>query len=166
MSQLFSQLGIDWHLLISQAVNFLLLLIILRLVAYKPLLELLHKRRAKIEEGLMKADEADKRLKEVDQIGREKIKEAESSALQILKRTESDAKDLEAKLLAEAKRKEELAMKNAEASLRAQEEASRRATEQEAAAFVRAAIIKTVELSPSAIDDALITKAVKEARQA
>ena len=165
MSQLFSQLGIDWHLLISQAVNFLLLLIILRLVAYKPLLDLLHKRRAKIEEGLMKADEADKRLKEVDQIGKEKIKEAESSALQILKRTESDAKDLEAKLLAEAKRKEEIAMKNAEAALRAQEEASRRATEQEAAAFVRAAIIKTVELSPSAIDDALISKAIKEARQ-
>ncbi len=165
MSQLFSQLGIDWHLLISQAVNFLLLLIILRLVAYKPLLELLHKRRAKIEEGLMKADEADKRLKEIDQIGKEKIKEAEGSALQILKRTESDAKDLEAKLLAEAKRKEEIAMKNAEAALRAQEEASRRATEEEAAAFVRAAIIKTVELSPSAIDDALISKAIKEARQ-
>jgi hypothetical protein len=50
--------------------------------------------------------------------------------------------------------------------LRAQEEASRRTVEQEAAAFIRAAIVKTVELSPDAIDDALIAKAVKETRRA
>lgn len=162
MSQLFSQLGIDWHLLLSQAVNFLLLLIILRLVVYKPLLDLLHKRKEKIEEGLVKAEEADKRLQEVDQIGKEKIKEAEGTALQILKKTEIDAKELEAKLTAEAKRREAIELKNAEFALRAQEEASRRAIEQEAAAFVRAAITRTVELSPDAIDEALIAKAVKE----
>ena len=165
MSQLFSQLGIDWHLLVSQAVNFLLLLIILRLIVYKPLLTLLHKRREKIEEGLTKADEADKRLEEIDQIGKEKIKEAEGTALQILKKTEGDAKELESKLIAEAKRKEAVELKNGEAALRAQEEASRRTVEQEAAAFIRAAIVKTVELSPDAIDDALIAKAVKETRR-
>ena len=164
MSQLFSQLGVDWHLLLSQAVNFLLLLIILRLVAYKPLLELLRKRRERIEEGLGKAEEADKRLEEIDQIGKKKIKEAEGAALQILKKTEGDAKELESKLIAEAKRKEVVELKNGEAALRAQKEASRRVIEQEAAAFVRAAIIKTVELSPGAIDDALIAKAVKETR--
>ncbi len=165
MSQLFSQLGIDWHLLLSQAVNFLLLLVILRLIVYKPLLELLHKRREKIEEGLMKAEEADKRLQEVDEIGREKIKEAENSAIQILKKTESDAKELEAKLVAEAKKREITELKNAESALRAQEEASRRAMEKEAAALVRAALVKTVELSPNLIDDALIARAVQEAKQ-
>ena len=55
MEQLFSQLGIDWHLLLSQAVNFFLLLIVLRVFAYKPLLAFLHERRRKIEEGLAKA---------------------------------------------------------------------------------------------------------------
>jgi F-type H+-transporting ATPase subunit b len=165
MSQLFSQLGIDWHLLLSQAVNFLLLLVILRLVVYKPLLELLRKRREKIEGGLMKAEEADKRLQEVDQIGKEKIKEAENVALQILKKTEGDAKELEIKLIAEAKKKEAAELKNAESALRAQEEASRRVMEKEAAALVRAALVKTIELSPSAIDDALITRAVREAQQ-
>lgn len=165
MSQLFSQLGIDWHLLLSQAVNFLLLLVILRFVVYKPLLNLLHKRRERIEEGLTKADEADKRLGEVDRIGKEKIREAENAALQILKKTETDAKDLEAKLIAEAKRKEEAELKSAGFALRAQEEASRKAVEQEAAAFVRTAIAKTVELAPDAIDETLIAKAVREARQ-
>ena len=165
MSQLFSQLGIDWHLLLSQAINFLLLLVILRLVVYKPLLNLLRKRREKIEEGLMKAEEADKRLQEVDQIGEEKIKEAEDSALRIIKKTESDAKELEAKLIAEAKKKEAIELANAAAALRAQEEAARRAMDKEAAALVRAALVKTVELSPNAIDDALIARAVEEAKQ-
>jgi len=165
MSQLFSQLGIDWHLLLSQAVNFLLLLAILRFVVYKPLLTLLHKRRERIEEGLTKADEADKRLGEVDRIGKEKIREAENSALRILKKTEIDAKDLEARLITEAKRKEDAELKNAEFALRAQEEASRKAIEQEAAAFIRAAIAKTVELSPNAIDEKLIAKAVEEVRR-
>jgi F-type H+-transporting ATPase subunit b len=163
MSQLFSQLGIDWRLLVSQAVNFLLLLIVLRIFLYKPLLKILHDRKAKIEEGLMKAKMADERLHEVDEIGKGKIKEAEATALGILKKTEGDAKAVEAKLLAEASRKEAEAVKNTEAIIRAKEEESRRAMEKEAAILVRQAIVKTVELAPSAIDDALIAKAVKEA---
>ena len=165
MSQLFSQLGINWSLLISQAVNFLLVLAILYALFYKPLLNLLRKRREKIEEGLLKAKEADERLKEVDQIGKKKIKEAESAAIQVLKNVEQEAKELEAKLIADAKRKEEIELKNAASALRVQEDASRRAIEQEAVSLVRLVIAKTVDLAPSAIDDALVAKAVKEARQ-
>lgn len=163
MGQLFSQLGIDWRLLLSQAVNFLLLLVILRIFVYKPLLKLLHDRRAKIEEGLMKAKMADERLQEIDEIGIGKIKEAEATAMGILKKTEGDAKVLEAKLLAEANRKEAEALQNTEAILRAKEEESRRTMEKEAAVLVRQAIVRTVELAPQQIDDSLIVRAVKEA---
>ena len=166
MDQLISQLGIDWHLLLSQAVNFLLLLIILRFVAYQPLLKLLRDRRLRIEEGLVKAQEAERRLHDVDEIGKEKLKAAEETAIGIIKRTEGDAKMLEARLLEEAKRKEAEALKNTEALLRAKEDSARRETEERAAALVRAALVKTVELSPEAIDDALIAKAVEEARNA
>jgi F-type H+-transporting ATPase subunit b len=165
MEQLVSQLGINWQLLLSQAVNFALLLIVLRIFVYKPVLKLLHDRRAKIEGGLVKAEEAEKRLHEVDQIGKGKIKEAEHEAINILKRTENEAKTLEDKLLAAAKAREEEAMRSAATRLRSQEEESRRAMEKEAAALVRAAIVRTVELSPEKIDDALIAKAVGEAKQ-
>jgi len=164
MEQLFSQLGIDWHLLLSQAVNFLLLLVVLSVFVYKPLLQLLHDRRDKIEGGLVKAEEAERRLHEVDEIGKGKIKHAEAEALGILKQTETDAKVLEAKLLAAAKAKEDEALRNTESLLRAREEDSRRATEREAAQLVRQALIKTVELSPKQIDDALITRAIKDVK--
>jgi F-type H+-transporting ATPase subunit b len=165
MQQLVSQLGINWELLLSQAVNFALLLIVLRIFVYKPVLKLLHDRRDKIEGGLVKADEADRRLHEVDVIGKEKIKEAEVSAMGILKKTEADAKELEAKLLAVAKQHEDEAMKSATVRLRAQEDESRRASEREAAQLVRAAIERTVELSPNAIDDALIARAVQDVKK-
>jgi len=165
MQQLLDQLGIDWHLLLSQAINFALLLIVLRIFVYKPLLKLLHDRREKIEGGLVKAEEAERRLHEVDEIGKGKIKHAEAEALGILKRTELDAKSLEEKLLAEAKRKEEEAVKTTATRLRSQEDESRRAMEKEAAALVRQAIVKTVELSPEKIDDALIAKAIDQAKQ-
>jgi F-type H+-transporting ATPase subunit b len=165
MGQLVSQLGINWALLLSQAVNFALLLIVLRIFVYKPVLKLLHDRRDKIEGGLVKAEEAEKRLHEVDEIGKGKIKHAEAEALGILKKTELEAKTLEEKLLAEVKRKEEEAVKSTATRLRSQEEESRRAMEKEAAALVRQAIVKTVELSPEKIDDALIAKAINEAKQ-
>ncbi len=162
MQQLFSQLGIDWRLLLSQAVNFFIVLIVLRLVAYRPLVQLLHERRARIEEGLTKAEEADRRLAESTKVGHEKIKEAEAQAIALLKQTEDESRVLEEKLLAEAKRKEADELANAAARLRAQEEASQRAAEKDAVALVRRAIAKTVELSPEQIDDALIGRAIKE----
>ncbi len=165
MQQLITQLGLDWHLLLSQAVNFFLLLVVLRLFVYKPLLKLLHDRRDRIEEGLTKADEADRRLHEVDEIGKGKIKEAQTQALSILKKTEQDAKVLEEKLLAEAKAKEMAALRDMSDALRTKEEESRKAMEREAAALVKQAIVKAVELSPEMIDDTLIARAVKDAKQ-
>ncbi len=163
MQQLFSQLGIDWHLLASQAVNFFLLLIVLRVFVYKPLLTLLHDRKQKIEDGLVKAEEADTRLREVDMIGKGKIKAAEEEVFALMKKKEGEIKALESKMLAEAKRKEAEALTNTEVLLRAKEEESRQIAEKEAAALVKRAIARTVELAPEKIDDALIAKAVKEA---
>lgn len=164
MEQLLSQLGIDWKLLLSQAVNFFLLLIVLRIFVYKPLLQLLHDRRKRIEEGIEKAKEADIRLMEAEEMKRAKIKEGETTAMGILRKTETDAKELEARMLAEAKKKEATALANTQVMLRAREEESRREAEHEAAALVRHAIARTVELSPEKIDDALIAKAVQEAK--
>ncbi len=162
MSQLFSQLGIDWKLLLSQAVNFFLLLVVLRVFVYKPLLQLLHERRKRIEEGLMKADEADRRLREVDELGKMKVREAEVKAIGILKRTETDAKELESKMLAEAKRKEDEAMRSMDERLRTREKEAQAAVARDAAALVRRAMVRTVELAPEKVDDALIARAVKE----
>ena len=94
-SGLIGQLGIDWKLFLSQVVNFFILLIVLSFFVYKPLLNVIKERNKKIKEGLDKAEEADVRLKNIDNIGKEKIKEAEQQSINIIKDTEQKAKVLD-----------------------------------------------------------------------
>ena len=93
MQELLSQLGIDWRLLVSQALNFLLLLAVLRIFAYGPIVKILKERKKRIEEGLEKSEEAEKRIREISTLKKERLKEAEIETLAILKRAEGRAKD-------------------------------------------------------------------------
>jgi F-type H+-transporting ATPase subunit b len=165
MSELFHQLGIDWRLLISQAANFLLLLIVLRAFAYKPLLALMKERRKKIEEGLTQAAEAEKRLRDANDVMKDKIKEADQKTLAMLREAEGRAKEAEAGLMEEAHKKEAALMANAELVIEGKVNEAKRKIHAEAAALVREALIKAVELDPKAIDDAMIAKAVKAAAE-
>ncbi len=165
MGDLFGQLGIDWRLLISQAANFLVLLVVLRLFVYGPLMKVLAERRDRIAEGLAKADEADTRLSEVNEIAKGKLKEADAEAQGVI----HEAKQRGAK--EEEKMRATLSQKEAAGLVALEEELVRKKVEAEKlfasghAALVREALIKTVGLSPDAIDDALIAQAIREVKK-
>ena len=114
MTEFVSQLGLDIKLLIAQAVNFLLLLVILRAVAYKPLVAILAKRKQVIEEGVKKAEQAEEKLQEAYSLKKEKLQEAERESLEMMRATETKAKQKESQLLEEAHQKESTILKNAE----------------------------------------------------
>ena len=160
MQELFHQLGIDWRLLASQAANFLILLAVLRFFAYGPLVKLLKERRARIEEGLQKADEADKRLGQMNEMVKEKMKETEHEALAMMRETEQRAKSKEQDMMDEAKKKEAAMFVQAEKVMEAKAEEMRKKVEAEAAQLVKAAIVKMVEMKPEAVDEKLIDQAV------
>lgn len=157
---LLEQLGINWKLFLSQAVNFFILLLVLTFFVYKPLIKIVKERNQKIKTGLEKAEEADSRLREVDNIGKEKIKEAENKSIEIIKATEEKAKILEKENLQIAEKKQKEAMNLIKQNaLKAQEEANKEVLSK-AAELVKKAIVKTVELNPKEIDEKLIEKAV------
>ncbi|MFH0890475.1 MAG: ATP synthase F0 subunit B [Candidatus Liptonbacteria bacterium] len=162
MSDLIHQLGVDWRLFLSQAANFLILLVVLRIFAYKPILQLLHERKRKIEEGLAKAAEADQKLAEVNEIAVHRMKEADQQALEILRQTEIKAKELELQLLEQAKQKEADLLRNTEMIIAGKAEKARQEIHKSAVDLVRAALVKTVELDPGAIDEKLIAEAAKQ----
>jgi F-type H+-transporting ATPase subunit b len=60
-------LGFNLPALIAQLINFVLLLIIFRLLLYKPLLNMLDQRKKRIQEGIQASDEAKQRLSETEQ---------------------------------------------------------------------------------------------------
>jgi F-type H+-transporting ATPase subunit b len=56
VQQLTAQLGINWPKLIAQTVNFAIVLVILRIWAYKPVLAILAERQRRIAEGMENAE--------------------------------------------------------------------------------------------------------------
>ncbi len=160
MNAFLDQLGINWKLFLSQAVNFFILLIVLRFFVYKPLLNVIKERNRKIKEGLDKAREADIRLKEIDVIAKGKLKEAERESINIIKKTEEKAKVLASELQKKSEERQKELQEQVRLSFEKQKEEAKEQVYKEAVALVKKAIIKTVELSPEQIDEALIKKAV------
>lgn len=161
-NQLLFQLGIDWKLLLSQMVNFFILLAVLTFFVYKPLIKIIKQRTAKIKEGLDKAEEADVRLKEIDVIGAGKIKEAEQKGIEIIKATEVKAKALDKEILDKADKKQKEINDLLKQSFAKQQEEAKSKVLAEAGELVKKALVKTVGLSPKDIDEALIKKAVAQ----
>lgn len=62
MSELFAAFGLDWRLLLIQALNFAILLAVLWKFLYKPVLKMIDERREKVEKGVRDAEEAAKKL--------------------------------------------------------------------------------------------------------
>lgn len=164
-NELLSQLGINWKLFLSQAVNFFILLIILRAFVYKPILNIIKERTKKIKEGLVKAEEADIRLKEVDVIAKGKINEAEQESINIIKNTEEKAKVLASNLQKKTEERQKDLQEQIKQSLEKQTEEAKSMVYKEAVLLVKKAIIKTTELNPDQIDEALIKKAVGQIKE-
>lgn len=164
MNALLEKLGIDWSLFLSQALNFFLLLVVLRLFVYKPLLKVLHQRRRAIEEGLAKAKEAEVRLREVDEIFKVKVRQAEHQSIEIMKTAEQKARSLEMELVAEAQKKQQEIIQRAEQLALMQKKEAIEAARKEAIDLVKQALVKTVELKPEEIDTNLIAKVVRQVK--
>lgn len=86
-----SSLGINWRSLISQIVNFIILLILLRLFLYKPIMELLEKRRVKIEQGLKDAEDAKTKLALAQDESQKIIQDANKKAQNIISLAQKQA---------------------------------------------------------------------------
>ena len=115
--EVLAKLGIDWKLLIAQAINFVVLLWVLRRYAYQPILRALEARTKKIEQGL--ADAALSQEKLASSVEEEKriMAAAREEARDILVRAEASAKERDAKMLGETKAKIDKMIADADAHL-------------------------------------------------
>lgn len=124
-------LGLVPGIVLAQIVNFLILLLILRVIAYKPLLNVLEQRRQRIQKGLEDARLAEERLANVEkdyqakldaaraegqQIVAERTQAADQQAAAIVAKANEDA----AALLARAREDAELERNRLLADLRSQ----------------------------------------------
>jgi len=126
MQEILGIFGIDWRLLLVQAFNFGVLLVILWYFLYRPVLSLLEKRQAEITEGVRNAERASRELAEVTVQKEAILTEASREANTIVERAKERGLSKEETIVKEAQERSERMLK--EAQERAQEE-KRRALE-------------------------------------
>lgn len=129
MQQLLSAFGIDWHLLIAQTVNFIIVLIALWYFLYKPVLAMLAKRQALVLKGVEDAARAGDVLAGADNEALRRVTSAEQEAETIVSSARERATHEKARLLKEAEARAVAVTKDAEA--RASEVSARALRESE-----------------------------------
>ena len=105
MSQVLSVFGIDWRLLLINAVNFGLVLVALWYFLYAPVMRMLETRREKLAQGVRDADNAARSLSEI-----------ENSRAEVLAAAGRDADALAAAARAAGAQKERELMQKGEAT--------------------------------------------------
>lgn len=112
-----ANIGVDWKLLLAQVVNFGILLFVLKRYAYQPMLKMMDERTAKIERGLLDAEAAQVKLREMEEKEKAVLMEARAEAKKILVETDEAAKKRDALKVAETEERVKKLLADAEVKI-------------------------------------------------
>lgn len=138
MSELLAAFGINWKLLLVQAVNFGLLLSVLTYLLYKPILKIIDERREKVAEGVRTAEAAQRRLEEAKKEGDALVGTAARDAEALVANARARADEKGGEIVKAAESRADALMK--EAAQKA-EEAKRQALSESQKEIARAAML-------------------------
>ena len=119
------EIGLDLGLLVSQIVNFGLLVALLSIFLYRPVLNKLQERARRIEQGIEDAERAETRLAEAETHYEQEMERARQDAQEILEQATRNAEQQRQEILHKARQEAH------EIVLRAQEQAEREMQERE-----------------------------------
>ena len=133
MPEIFTKLGLDVKLIVAQAVNFVLLLVILHRVTYKPILGMLKKRSDIIDKSLKQAQKIEEELQRTEKDRLKEMKKAREKYHALVAEAERTGKQKKEEMTREAKRKTEEIIARAKEEIRNEKEKSIREARQEIA---------------------------------
>lgn len=105
MEQIATAFGVNWKLIVIQAVNFSLLLFLLHRFLYRPMLAMIDTRRAKIENAIHNAEQAEIELGEAGAEKARILREATAKGDALIDAAKKRAEAEERTMLKEAHRK-------------------------------------------------------------
>jgi F-type H+-transporting ATPase subunit b len=162
-ANLLSALGIDWALLLQQALAFLVLVAILAKFVYPALMKAVDSRREQVETSMKDAQAAEAKLAEAEEKVAGMLADARSEADDIIARTQNEANTMIAEAEDKAKTRAEQIVADAHTQLEADVRAAREALKKETVELVALATEKIVDEKVDAKKDAkLITRALEE----
>lgn len=163
MEELIHQFGIDWKLLAAQAVNFFVLLYVLKRFAYGPIIAMLAERRKKIEEGLVASEESKKRLTLANVERKEILLVAEEESVRIVSQAESKAREQGKTILQAAEEKSERIIEGGHKKLEEDRKKLEEEVNNEAVNLIKKGLTRTIgRMNPTERDEMLIKDALRE----
>lgn len=158
----FAKLGVDWKLLLAQAVNFGILFWVLRRFAYRPMLEFLESRSVRIDKGLKDAEAAQTKLALMEEKEKQVLGQARSEARTIIETAEANAKKRDAERSTETEEKMKRFLEDAHVQVEEEKQKILAEAKQEIADVVILAVEKILkEKVDTAADKKLIEQMVK-----
>ncbi len=163
MQELLTQFGINWELLLAQAVNFFILLVILKIFAYKPVMKMLDDRRKKIQEGLEASEESKKKLAETSVQEALILRKANDQAISVVDAAEAEAALQAKNMLDAAHTKSEQVIASGQRKLEEERQELSLDVRRHAEELVRLSIERVIgKLTPAERERLLVAEALQE----
>lgn len=163
---LFEALGIDWKLLVEQAIAFAVLVFILAKFVYPALIKSIDQRREMIEAGLKEAKQSQEALEKAEAKVEQMLADARTEADEILARSHTEASTMVADAEKKAKERAERLVADARTQLDADVTKARAALKKDTMELVALATEKVIHEKLDAKKDAqLIERALTKERQ-
>ncbi|HEX5140543.1 MAG TPA: F0F1 ATP synthase subunit B [Dehalococcoidia bacterium] len=119
-----TDLGINLPVLIGQTLSFTFLIVILRLLVYKPVLAMLDERRERIREGLSAADRGREQAVEAERAAQEQIEAARREGQNIVANAQQIAQRLQEEGRAQALQQQEVMLERARSEIQLERDAA------------------------------------------
>jgi F-type H+-transporting ATPase subunit b len=114
MAELIATFGINWKIMLIQVVNFGVLLVALKHFVYGPVMAMLAKRKAAIEQGVQDAAHAADTLTRADGEGKAIVSQATRDADEIISRSKTRAEEVGQTIARSVEEKAATSLKDAE----------------------------------------------------
>jgi F-type H+-transporting ATPase subunit b len=156
-------IGLDWHSLVLQIINFAILLLLLKKFAYKPILDILESRHKKVEESLKNAKDIEKLKISLEKEKETILKDAHAKAQNILEQSKKQAGEMLTAAEQKAADRDQQLLAAANAKIAHETEQVHKSLLNEAATFIAKATEKVLNRKlDSTVDHAFINEAIAE----
>ncbi len=163
MSSLFSNLGINWMLLLAQIINFAILFVVLTKFLYKPILKMLADRKNRITEDLEKSKNLEIRIHEAESAQEEILASARHEGEKIIKQSEKNANEIKNAVIKEASSESEKIIRDAKKQIEDDRQKTIGELKKEIGSLVSLSVEKALgDVADKNIQNKLVEQAVKK----
>ena len=143
MQALFAAFGLDWRLLLINLLNFGLLLFALWYFLYGPLTHMLEERRRRVAQGVSDAQEAERKLRDIESARAHMLAEAGKEADEVIAAARAGAQEKGREIVAQSEASAAALLKDAQAQAEELEREAIERSKQEVAKLIVLGIERT-----------------------